>query len=74
MNLLRNHIIYYRYQIKECCEENGIMLPEEMKLACPPIVNDYYMARLDQESRLKNIGNPEKITTEKMPYDEYQNV
>lgn len=44
MNLTRNHIISYKRDIAELCEENGMPLPEEYFLKIPPEVDDNYMA------------------------------
>lgn len=46
MNLTRNHIISYKRDIAELCEENGMPLPEEYFLKIPPEVDDNYMANL----------------------------
>ena len=48
MNLTRNHIIAYKRDIAELCEENGMPLPEEYFLKILPEVDDNYMANLKQ--------------------------
>lgn len=71
LNLVRNHVIYYRMQIKEFCEENEIDLPGVYYIPVPPKVDNCYMARLDQTERLKRIFTDRgKITTKKIEYDE----
>lgn len=45
MHLIRNHIIYYKRQIKELCEQIGCALPECYEEALPPEVDQTYMAR-----------------------------
>lgn len=60
MNLTRNHIISYKRDIAELCEENGMPLPEEYFLKVPPEVDMNYMANLKQKARverLKQQGN-----------------
>ncbi len=73
MNLVRNHIIYYKNEIAQICEENGLVLPEEFYMPLPPEVNNYYMAKLDREKRVQRLtqeGN--RPTTKKVKYDETQ--
>lgn len=73
MNLTRNHIIYARHQIAEICEEHDWNLPEEYYLPLPPEVPNGYMANMDQTRRVENLKrNGEKLTTEKVDYDDRQ--
>ena len=73
MNLTRNHIIYARRKIAEICEEQGWSLPEEYYLPLPPKVPSGYMANLQQKERVKRLRqNGEKLTTEKIDYDDKQ--
>lgn len=55
MNLTRNHIISYRREIEEICEETGMALPEEYFLKIPPEVDDNYMANLKQQARVDRL-------------------
>ena len=55
MNLTRNHIISYRREIEEICEETGMALPEKYYYKIPPAVNDNYMANLKQEKRVERL-------------------
>jgi len=55
MNLTRNHIISYKRDIAELCEENGMPLPEEYFLKIPPEVDDNYMANLKQKARVERL-------------------
>lgn len=55
MNLLRNHIIYYKHKIRELCTDNGITLPVEYYFPTPPEVPDNYMAHLRQAERVKRL-------------------
>ena len=55
MNLTRNHIIAYRMEIEEICEETGMALPEEYYYKIPPVVDDNYMANLKQEKRVERL-------------------
>lgn len=54
MNLTRNHIISYKRDIAELCEENGMPLPEEYFLKIPPEVDDNYMANIHRAGNLWN--------------------
>ena len=73
MNLLRNHIIYYKTKLYDLCEECGFKLPDEYYLPIPPEVNNCYMAGLKQKGRverLKKYGN--KLKTTETKYDDGQ--
>lgn len=48
MELVRNHIIDYKRQIKEYCEELNQELPSEYYKELPPEVDNDYMARADE--------------------------
>lgn len=73
MNLVRNHILYYKRKISEICEENKISFPEELYLPSPPKVNNSYMANLKQEERVERIISlGGRVTTGKAIFDERQ--
>lgn len=70
MNLTRNHILSYKREIREICEENSIPLPEEYYFPTPPEVDDHYMATLKQRQRVQRLrrqGN--KLNRKKTEYD-----
>lgn len=70
MNLTRNHILSYKREIREICEENDIVLPEEYYLPTPPEVDDNYMASLEQKERVERLRQQgSKITRKKAKYD-----
>lgn len=48
LNLVRNHILYYKSQILELCEENPFFIPEEYDHPTPEIVPDDYMAKSEE--------------------------
>lgn len=55
MNLTRNHILSYRNEIANCCEEHNLPLPEEYFLKVPPEVDDNYMANFNQKARVDRL-------------------
>lgn len=70
MNLTRNHILSYKREIREICEENELPLPEEYYLPTPPEVEDNYMASTKQNERVMRIRNHGvQITRNKPKYD-----
>lgn len=70
MNLTRNHIISYKYDIQETCEENHIPLPEGYYLPTPPEVDDSYMTNLKQEERVERMRKQGvKFAKKKAEYD-----
>lgn len=70
MNLTRNHILSYKREIREICEENNFTLPEEYYLSTPPEVDDDYMASLNQKERVKRLRQQgAKLTKKRIEYD-----
>lgn len=55
MNLTRNHILSYRNEITNYCEEHNLPLPEEYFLKVPPEVDDDYMANFNQKDRVDRL-------------------
>ena len=78
MNLVRNHIIYYKKHINEICLKEGIQLPEEYYIPTPPPVDNNYMANYNDKKRVKRLKKRLKIdcqmklTNKKAQYDEEQ--
>ncbi|MCD8381152.1 MAG: hypothetical protein LUC95_12750 [Lachnospiraceae bacterium] len=73
MNLVRNHVIYHKQQIKEICEENSLAFPDTYYLATPPKVDDGYMANVKQRDRIKRLRQfGTKITIKRVEYDASQ--
>lgn len=70
MNLTRNHVLSYKQQIRELCEENNISLPEEYYLPTPPEVDNNYMATLKQKKRVKRLKQQGiQFSRKKLAYD-----
>ncbi len=70
MNLTRNHILSYKREIREICEENSLPLPEEYYLPTPPEVDDNYMANLKQKQRVTRLREQGmKLIKKKIKYD-----
>lgn len=73
MNLVRNHIIYYKKEIERICAENQFAFPEEYYLPLPPEVDERYMANLKQRERVKRLRDMgDVLTTRKKKYDRGQ--
>lgn len=71
MNLVRNHILYYRVKIEEICKETGMPLPEEYFLPVPPEVPENYMANLKQKERVKRLRDfGDVLVTRKTKFDD----
>ena len=45
MNIIRNHIIYYKKQLISQAEEENAPIPQEVYWALPPEVPDTYMVK-----------------------------
>lgn len=73
MNLVRNHIVYYKNLIAQTCEENRLALPEEYYIPSPPEVDNEYMANLNQKERVQRLKQGgSKLATGKIKYDDMQ--
>lgn len=76
LNLLRNHIIYYKVKVMEICEQNMIDLPEEYFLPIPPYVDSNYFAKPKSERAariLRNFGRFENgQTASNEPFNDEQ--
>lgn len=69
MNLVRNHILYYRKKIEDICEEIKCVFPEEYYLPVPPEVPENYMASLKQKERVNRLRSfGDEITTKKTKF------
>lgn len=54
MNLVRNHVIFAKGQIKRACAESSMQIPEEFYLPTPPAIDDNYFAK-PKSDRAKRI-------------------
>ena len=73
MNLVRNHIIYYRGKIEELCMEQDMTLPPEYYLPVPKEVSSAYMAHYNQKERVQRLQQTGKMLVRKRnEYDDYQ--
>ena len=73
MNLVRNHIIWYKRRLEELCAAAGTPLPEEYYLPTPPEVDKNYMANLKQEARVQRLTQMgSRLNTKKIKYDDSQ--
>ena len=58
MNLVHNHILYYKSQIKEICDQFYIQVPPEYNLPDPPLVDNDWMADLNCERAVRFSKEP----------------
>ena len=73
MNLVRNHIIYYKRMISGICKQNQLPLPDEYYFSVPPEVDTHYMANRKQKERVKRLESTgEHLVLGKYQYDENQ--
>ena len=73
MNLLRNHMFYFKKSIAELCYENDIKLPPEYFLPIPPQVDSNYFADLTSPRAKKIIehsAHTEKVKKPKFNADQ----
>lgn len=66
MKLVRDHIISFRKNIQELCEEQDLPKPEELALPLPPVVPNNYMA--GSENIRTDARNALKIYEEDIEY------
>lgn len=70
MNLIRNHAIYYRNQIRESCRGNSLDLPWEAYLPIPPKIPGNWMAELSSE-RARRISSREEVVSFPVCYQSF---
>lgn len=58
MNLLRNHLVSYKRQIKELCAEYNLSLPKEAFLPGLPYTDQNYFAKLDSGRAQRIMSKP----------------
>lgn len=69
MNLVRNHILYYRKKIEDICEETKCTFPYEYYLPVPPEVPEKYIANINQKERVNRLrAFGDEITTKKTKF------
>lgn len=62
MNLVRNHIFYYQYQLKERCKaEKRRPYPMEATLKLPPKMKDTYMAPGSKAAKHTALPMPSRV-------------
>lgn len=73
MNLVRNHIFYYKGKIKDLCDKYNQELPVEYFLPVPPEVDNKYMAdmKCPRAERMRKFWH-EKITHKCPDYNSEQ--
>ncbi len=69
MNLIRNHIISYKNDIRDLCDKYNEPLPEEYYLPTPSEVSHDYLAKNGKyfNKRKKNIEDKGERITTKIP-------
>ncbi len=72
MNLVRNHIFYYKKKILDLCGEGGFAILEEYYLPTPPEVANGFMADMGLESRVKRLKRYSIALTEKKTVHPWQ--
>lgn len=68
MDLVRNHIIHRKEDIKKLCKEKGLELPEIYYKETPPEVDSKYMARADEIRENANKALSEYKANENYQY------
>ena len=72
MNLVRNHIISYKRDIREHCQLYGLPVPEECYIPIPPEVDGRYMAELGTDRVEKLRAFHGKLNHNDLSYDAEQ--
>lgn len=58
MNLIRNHIRFFKHEIEVICEETGLAIPDEYRLPTPPYIDNNYFARPESERAKRIMSRP----------------
>ena len=65
LNLVRNHIIYYKKNIEKLCELRSLPVPKEIKYATPPEIDHNYNTKAKnktEETNQKPVAQFEQLT------------
>lgn len=72
MNCLRNHLIYYKRQIKEICTKHGMTLPPEAFLPGLPYTDSNYFAKPKSDRAKRIMDRPRwRCCNHEEPRSEY---
>lgn len=72
MNLLRNHLIHYKREIRELCAEKNISLPAEAFVPNLPYTDENYFAKPESERAKYIMSKPYwKCCNHECPGGEY---
>lgn len=73
LHLIRNHMIYYKSQIKEICDLFCISYPNEYELPLPPEVPYTWMSDLNTEraKKMKEIYHRDNLIHYEVEYDPF---
>lgn len=58
LNLVKNHVIYYKREIKRLCIEFDLTVPQEVYLPTPPIVDNNYFAKPRSDRAIRIMSRP----------------
>ncbi len=67
INLNRNHIIYFKGEIKKHCEMYNLAFPDVYYRPTPAELDNHYMASLDQTDRVNRLRTDNEYLTTKKP-------
>ncbi len=75
MNLLRNHLFYYKRKIREICAEHSLPFPQEAFLPDLPYTDENYFAKPDSERARRIMGRPNwKCYNHEVPEGDYNDT
>jgi hypothetical protein len=77
LNLVHNHVCYFKNEIRRLCTESGENPPPEFYLPTPPVVDSNYLAKPKSENAKRLMSRPDwKCATpepiDKKPFDDLQ--
>jgi hypothetical protein len=75
LNLLRNHMFYYKRKIRELCEQIKTDIPGEYFLPIPPYIDSNYFAKPNSKraKRIKSVPGWECANLEEISKKSFNN-
>lgn len=74
LNLVKNHVIYYKRQIRELCIVFNLPTPQEIYLPTPPVVDNNFFAKPRSDRAKRIMSRPGWMCANLEPEQKKYNV
>lgn len=74
LNLVRNHVIYYKRKMLQLCEDNNLKVPQEYFIPIPRYIDSNYFAKPNSERAKRILHGNNCVNTEKVDKRDNQQI